>query len=103
MRLCTINIERLVFNVLEDAAARWPIAPDTQVHGEYWLHGTYYLALVPSTASVKLAFDHSCENPEVLGQNFEIGGATLASSHNLLKLCVSLAQAIWATIIIYRS
>lgn len=80
-----------------------PLPSDRVVHGEFWLDRRYYyLAAVPPTANLSLAFDRGSGNitpPD----KFEHAEATLASNYNLLKLSISLVQAMWATITIYRA
>ncbi|RYP40739.1 hypothetical protein DL767_001494 [Monosporascus sp. MG133] len=75
----------------------------TQVHGEYWLDQDYYLAIVPLTASLTLEFDNGKELAPAADSSLIHGGAGLASSGNRLKQFISLIQAIWAFITIYRT
>jgi hypothetical protein len=75
----------------------------TEVHGEYWLHGDYQLAIVPLTASLALEFDKGRSRVPEDDASLHHSKATLASSHNRLKLFISLIQAIWAIITLYRA
>ncbi|KAK4115455.1 hypothetical protein N656DRAFT_695023, partial [Canariomyces notabilis] len=82
------------------------VLPDSQIHGEYWLHEDYYLAIVPFTAMLHLESDPGAETAGLLVESdpeFKHSNPHLSSSHNRLKLSISLVQAIWATITIYRA
>jgi hypothetical protein len=80
-----------------------PVPADCKVHGESWLDEDYYLAIVPPTASLELAFDDGKENTLVSERELVHREALLASSQNLLKLLIGLIQAIWATTTVYRA
>jgi hypothetical protein len=74
-----------------------PIHPATQVFGERRIPDGYHLVLVPPY--VPLEF---CDAPDESGDAGSIQ-RELACSYNVPKLLVSLAQAVWASITIYRA
>ncbi|KAK5652336.1 hypothetical protein OQA88_10528 [Cercophora sp. LCS_1] len=80
-----------------------PAPEATQVHGEYWLHDDYYLALVPPVGVPDLELDHGSFNQQNLDPKINHSAVLLSSSHNLLKLVISLLQSMWAVITIYRA
>ncbi|KAK1244093.1 hypothetical protein MKX08_002231 [Trichoderma sp. CBMAI-0020] len=81
-----------------------PVPPATAIHGEHWLpeNSTYYLAMVPPMASLKLDFDVD-KNGVVNEEPNDPPKTIIASSYNLPKMLVSFIQAIWAVTTIYRT
>jgi len=81
-----------------------PVTDGSQVHGEYWLHQKYYLAVVPPNAELSLLSDTADGGAELTDDPSLIHSeAMLSSTHNLLKLCISLVQAMWAVATVYRA
>lgn len=67
------------------------VPAESSVHGQYSLPAGYALAFVPFEAAVNV------ESPTGASSN------RLASSYNVPKLVVSLVQAVWATVTLYRA
>ncbi|KAJ9490043.1 hypothetical protein VN97_g3244 [Penicillium thymicola] len=67
------------------------LSPDTIVHGEHRLPSNYVLAFVPPYARIELIPPRKSSKEIFL------------SSYNILKLLVSLLQALWATVTLYRT
>ncbi|UKZ70775.1 uncharacterized protein TrAtP1_011744 [Trichoderma atroviride] len=81
-----------------------PVPLATDIHGEHWLcdNSTYYLAMVPPIASMKLDFDAKKDGVVKQGPSNQ-PNAVIASSYNLPKLFIGFIQAVWAVITIYRT
>jgi len=78
-------------------------AEGEHIHGEHWLHKSYYLALVPPTTLPNLQLDIGQKPADTNHSHLQQPPALIASSNNLLKLCISLIQSVWAAITVYRS
>ncbi|ODM23638.1 hypothetical protein SI65_01227 [Aspergillus cristatus] len=81
-----------------------PVASDSQVHGEYWLHDNYLFMIVPPLAPLdSWEIDKSPEkgNTALELQAVSHGSSVLASSYNILKPLVSIIQVVWAITTIY--
>ncbi|KAK4225043.1 hypothetical protein QBC38DRAFT_369539, partial [Podospora fimiseda] len=82
----------------DPAKGRMPIVGNN-IHGQYWLHEDYYLAVVPPNIPPGLKF----KIKEQTTGDSQQPETVLPCNENLLKLFVSLVQSVWATITIYRA
>jgi len=110
------TVEREV-DLISQPSERWhnpilgyePVPDGSHIHGEYWLHKDYYLALVPPAGLPDLKLDVDEEpspsqnnsDPEI--SQFHHSNPILPCSHNIPKLLVGLIQSIWAIITIYQA
>ncbi|MCJ1331405.1 hypothetical protein MMC10_008095 [Thelotrema lepadinum] len=70
------------------------------IHGKYWLHEDYCLAFVPPHALLDFPDDFEQQHPLIHAKD---SSASFASSYNIIKVLISLAQAIWGIVTLYRS
>ncbi|MCJ1331009.1 hypothetical protein MMC10_007696 [Thelotrema lepadinum] len=88
-----------------------PVPAHYNVHGEFWLHKDYYLATVPLNACLDFSSEPKGDDP---GQGCGYGPSSksadlkdvrraLSSTYNAPKVLVSIIQAVWGIITIYRA
>ncbi|KAK4182618.1 hypothetical protein QBC35DRAFT_395605 [Podospora australis] len=84
-----------------------PVPSGSQIHGEYRLHKDYYLAVVPHTASLELAFDEQTAQggADCISTGYAVHSQKplLASSNNFMKLVISFVQTCWASVTVYQT